>query len=166
MKLLKTMMSVTFLFSIMLCQAQTTQNSAAGAKPAFTDDDLKKYAITMDSIKGMQETLQQIIAETVQKNTVMSVQRYNQLFKLTGDQAKLTEAGATPEEIAFLKEVSELRTTNTARINSTYQALAKDYVGLKTFNAIKKSLDADPNLKTRYEAISKEVSSTGSSGSN
>lgn len=138
--------------------------STAGLKAqtaaGISDDDLKRYAITMDSVKVMQETLTQIITETVQQNTVVEVPRYNQLFKVSADEAKLTEAKATAQEKEFLKEVADLRQYNISRINSAYQALAKEYVGLKAFNAIKKSLETDEKLKARYDAISREVQSS------
>ncbi len=114
----------------------------------------------MDSVKGMQETLVKIITENVQKNTVMPVSRYNELFKLTGDSTKLTAAGATVEEKAFLKEIEDLRKYNNERINKAYQALVKDYVGIKTFNSIKKGIEADPKLKARFDAVSQEIQST------
>lgn len=139
---------------------KVTETSTAKATSNITDEDLKKYAITQDSIKGMQETLLKIIAENVQQNTVMTVSRYNELFKIEKDQAKLTAAKATPQEIAYLKEISDLKELNTQRINATYQALAKEYVGLKTFNLIRKSLAADPSLKSRYQAISQQTEST------
>jgi hypothetical protein len=149
-----------FFLPLVLAGVISTAN-AQTASAAFTDEDLKKYAVTMDSVKGMQETLTAIVTEMVQKNTVMEVPRYNQLFKIINDQAKLTEAKATPEEIAFVKEVGTVREDNLARINTAYQALAKDYVGLKAFNAIRKSLESDQNLKARYESISKELESKG-----
>ena len=124
---------------------------------AITDEDLKKYAVTMDSVEAMQRTLQQKVTEKVQKNTVMSVARYNELFKITDDTAKLAAANATAEEIAFLKEVEDLREKEIAGINKSYQSLAKDYVGVKTFNAIRKNLESDQNLKARYEAVSKDA---------
>jgi hypothetical protein len=168
MKPLRILMTLLLLGCILVVQAQTkapAEKTAATTKAAITDDELKKYALTMDSVQGMQETLQQIIAEHVQKNTVMSVERYNQLFKIAKDQAKLAEAQATAEERAFLQEIEDLKALNLGRINSTYQSLAKEYVGLKAFNAIRKSLDTDPQLKSRYETISKEAGSTGASGS-
>lgn len=117
--------------------------------------------MTMDSIKGMQLTLNDIIAEMVQKNTVMSVQRYNELFKIADDQAKLAEKQATPEETKFLKEIADKRAEEMARVNATYQGLVKDYVGVKTFNAIKKSLETDQELKAKYETMAKELDSKG-----
>jgi hypothetical protein len=154
MKLLKVILPMIFLCAVSLAKAQT-------AKPAFTDEDLKKYAITMDSVNGMKETLKTIIADMVQKNTVMKVTRYNELFKIIDNPEKLAEAKATPEEIAFVKEVDAKRVDETARINATYQGLAKDYVGLKAFNAIRKSLETDQALKAKYESISKELPTKG-----
>jgi hypothetical protein len=155
MKLLRIVMTVVFVSAVAVCKAQTT------AAPSFTDEDLKKYAITMDSVKGMQQTVIAIITEMVQKNTVMPVARYNELFKITDDQAKLAEAKATPAEIQFLKDVADKRKEETARVNATYQALAKEYVGLKTFNAIKKSLESNPDVKAKYETLSKELEAKG-----
>jgi hypothetical protein len=155
MKLLRIVMTLVFVSAISICKAQTT------ATRSFTEEDLRKYAITMDSVKGMQQTVLAIITEMVQKNTVMSVARYNELFKITDDQAKLSEAKATPEEIQFLKDVADKRKEETARVNATYQALAKEYVGLKAFNAIKKSVDSDPAVKAKYESLSKELEAKG-----
>jgi hypothetical protein len=154
MKLLRFILPMILLCAVTVSKAQT-------AKPAFTDEDLKKYAITMDSVKGMKETLKSILTEMVQKNTVMKVTRYNELFKIIDNPEKLAEAKATPEEIAFVKEVDAKRVDETARINAAYQGLAKDYVGLKAFNAIKKSLETDQALKERYESISKELPAKG-----
>jgi Skp family chaperone for outer membrane proteins len=159
MKSLKILLAVVFILAWCLSKAQTTA-------PKITDEDLKKYAKTQDSIKVMQETLTQIIAQNVQQNTVMPVARYNELYKIANDQAKLTAAQATQAETEFLKEIADLRQYNIERINATYQALAKDYVGLKTFNTIKKSLDTDSALKTRYESINQEIQSSRQSTTN
>ncbi|MBT1706259.1 hypothetical protein [Chryseosolibacter indicus] len=146
------------LFSAVVGYAQTSQSGQSAQ--AIKDEDLRKYAVTMDSIKVLQETLQQIVAENVQKNTVMSVARYNELFKIEKDPAKLQAANATQEEIAFLQEIGELKTYNLGRINTVYKDLVKDYVGIKTFNTIKKSLETDQQLKTRYDNISQDVASS------
>jgi hypothetical protein len=155
MKLFRFLAPVVLITVMNVAQAQTSAK-------AFTDEDLKKYAITMDSVKGMQLTLNAIITEMVQKNTVMSVPRYNELFKIADDQAKLAEAKATPEELQFVKDVADKRKEEMARINATYQGLAKDYVGVSKFNAIKKSLESDEAVKAKYESITKEVN--GSKG--
>ena len=133
--------------------------SKAQTSSEITDEDLKKYAITMDSVEAMQETLREVVAETVRNNKVMPISRYNEIFKYTDDEAKLKEVNATPEEVAFLKQIADLRKVNIERINATYQSLAKDYVGLKAFNAIRKSLNSDQELKARYDNLAKDIDS-------
>jgi hypothetical protein len=160
MKSLRILMAAVFTIMSMLSMAQTSTT------PKVTDEELKKYAETQDSVKVMQETLTKIITENVQKNTVMPVARYNELFKIASDQAKLNAANATAEEIAFLKEIADLRQYNIERINTAYQALAKEYVGLKAFNTIKKSLDTDTALKARYEGINQELQSKRQTSAN
>ena len=154
-------MSSQRVFSLCFLLAVATAGYAQTTKPAFTDEDLKKYAITMDSVKSMQESLNQTIAEMVQKTTVMEVPRYNELFKIMNDSTKLVAANAKPEEVAFVKEVAKKRSDETAKITATYQSLAKDYVGLKAFNAIKKSLATDTAVKEKYDALTKELEAKG-----
>jgi hypothetical protein len=154
MKFLTFLMTVVLVSVISIAKAQTTT-------PSFTDEDLKKYAVVMDSVKDMQATLRTSITEMVQKNTVMSVERYNELFKIAGDEAKLAEAKATPEEIAFLKQVETTNKDGNAKVNSTFQSLVKDYLGIKQYSAIKKSLETDSTTKAKYESMTNELNSKG-----
>ena len=156
MKITRVLVPCLFMLMALGSKAQTSSE--------ITDDDLKKYAVTMDSVEAMQETLREIVAETVRSNTVMEIARYNEIFKFTDDEAKLKEANATPEEIAFLKQIADLRKANIERINAAYQSLAKDYVGLKAFNAIRKSLNSDQALKARYDNVAKEMESKEKGG--
>lgn len=156
MKITKVLVPCLFMLMALGSKAQTSTE--------ITDEDLKKYAVTMDSVEAMQVSLRELVAKTVQTNTVMEVSRYNQLFKIAEDEAKLKEANATPEEVAFLQQINDLRQVNIERINATYQALAKEYVGLKTFNAIRKSLQSDQQLKARYDNVSKDMESKEKGG--
>lgn len=156
MKIIKVLAPCLLLFAALGSRAQTSTE--------ITDEDLKKYAVTMDSVESMQESLREIVAETVRSNTAMPVARYNELFKIAADETKMKAANATPEEVAFLKQIDDLRKVNIERINATYQALAKDYVGLKTFNAIRKSLESDQQLKARYDGVSKDLDSKEKGG--
>src|SRR4051812_29612095 len=115
--------------SLIFLLAIATAGYAQTAKPAFTDEDLKKYAITMDSIKDMQESLNENITAMVQKNTIMPVTRYNELFKIINDSTKLVGANAKVEEVSFVKEVAKKRADESARITATFQPMAKEYVG-------------------------------------
>lgn len=154
-------MSSQRVLSLIFLLAVATTGYAQTTKPLFTDEDLKKYAITMDSVKDMQETLNESIAEMVQKATIIEVPRYNELFKIINDSTKLVAANAKPEEIAFVKEVAKKRADELAKITAAFQTMAKDYVGLKAFNAIKKSLATDTAVKEKFDAFTKELDAKG-----
>ncbi|HPH46292.1 MAG TPA: hypothetical protein PKU83_04745, partial [Chryseolinea sp.] len=123
------------------------------AQDEITDDELKKYAIAMDSIGDMKMSLLADISEMVKANTEMRNDRYNELSKIITDDAKLAEAKATPEEIAFIKEVAAKKAAGTAEITQTFQSLAKEYIGATSYNKVKKALTSDPEVKSRYQTF-------------
>lgn len=122
-----------------------------------TDEELTKYATAMDSINEMSAEVKVMITDMVKNGKVMTATRYNEISKIITDETKLTEAKATPEEIAFAKEVAAKKDEATARINLAFQSLAKDYVGAATFNKVKKALAADAQLKGRYDSLMTEL---------
>ncbi len=122
-----------------------------------TDEELSKYATAMDSVNEMSASVLVTISDMVKNSTVMDAARYNDLAKIAKDEAKLAEAKATPEEIAFLNEVATKKEEETARINATFQSLAKEYVGVSVFNKVKKALAADAELKTKYDSLMDEL---------
>jgi hypothetical protein len=122
-----------------------------------TDEELKKYAIAMDSVNEMQAVLSGQIKEMVTTSQTISAQRYNELFKVINDEGKLLEANATPEEIAFVKEVIAKKDAGTAKIKETYQLLAKDFVGAAAFNKVRKAISSDEGLKTKYQSLMDEL---------
>lgn len=144
----------SFFFLVMgsIASAQTSQAD-------FTDEDLRNYAIVMDSVDAMKANLQAIVTDMVQNNEVMSVSRYNDLYKIMEDSTKLTEAKATEAEVEFLKQVKARQQEEVDKINNTYQTMARDFVGAKEFNAIHRSLRENEEVKAKYEAISKELDS-------
>jgi hypothetical protein len=131
--------------------ASTTQSLFA--QEEITDEVLQKYAVTMDSIDDMKETLLANISEKVQSNEEMTNDRYNELSKVIDDETKLAEAKATPEEVAFIKEVAQMKADGTKEISKTFQSLAKEYVGASEYNQIKKALKTDASLKSRYDTM-------------
>jgi hypothetical protein len=130
-----------------------------------SDEELKKYAVAMDSVNEMQAALADQIKTMVTSNTAMNAARYNELFKAINDENKLFELQATPEEVAFVKEVIAKREEGTAKIKQTYQALAKEYVGASAFNKVKKALASDETLKTRYQSLMDELAKDNTTSS-
>ncbi len=124
---------------------------------AVSDDDLKRYAVMMDSIDEMRISLLAEISEMVKTNEKITVSRYNDLFKIIDDQDKLAAENATPEEIAAIKAVQARKDEGTTEINDAFKSLAKEYVGASTYNKVKKALTADTAAKSKYQAMLDEL---------
>jgi hypothetical protein len=149
--------------------AQNQKQTPAQKKPAtqdlaVTNDELLKYATVMDSVNEMQATARRELGDMVKNSTVVNSTRYNELSKIIDDPAKLTEAKATPEEIAFVKEVAEKKAEETTRIKNAYQALATNYVTPAIFNKVKKAIDNDLMMRKRYDSLMTELGKDDTSG--
>jgi hypothetical protein len=134
-------------FVVQTIQAQ----ESTSAQAEISDEELEKYAVTMDSVEDMKASLLEDISEMVKANDKITNARYNDLSKIIDDEAALKEAKATPEEIAFIKEVAAKKEEGTKKIQETFQTMAKDYVGASSYNKIKDALKTNPELKKRYE---------------
>ncbi|HLT74259.1 MAG TPA: hypothetical protein VKZ68_04215 [Ohtaekwangia sp.] len=137
----------------------------AGDTTKITDEDLRKYAVVMDSVNSMKKALLTKMSDMVKNEEGMTNARYNDLSKAIKDEAKLKELKATEEEIAFINSVTEVKNKGAADISETFQTLAKDYIGVETYNEVKNALASDTNLKARYEAILDEVEGEESASS-
>jgi hypothetical protein len=135
----------------------TSLSFAQSPSLAVTDEELMKYATVMDSVNEMSASVRLELADMVKGSSVMNTTRYNELSKIIDDPAQLEAAKATPEEIAFVKEVTSKKEEEMTRINSTYQSLAKEYVTAPVFNKVKKALTSDPKLKHRYDSLMVEL---------
>lgn len=143
---------LSVVFMIAMAASAYAQDAAA-----VTDEELKKYAVAMDSINELQAELNGTIKVMVTSNATVPAARYNELFKIINDEGKLLEANATSDEVNFVKQVIAKKEEGTAKIKQTYQSLAKDYVGATAFNKVKKALAADEALKTKYQGLMDEL---------
>lgn len=142
-------------------ESDTMDNQAtvSGDTAGISDEDLRKYAVLMDSINDMKKTLLKEMGDMVKNNEGMTNARYNDLSKANGDEAKLQELKATEEEIAFINQVNEKKKEGAAKISETFQAMAKDFIGVETYNEVKNALAADTEVKARYDEILASVAS-------
>lgn len=147
-------------------QDSTQENAATQENSAteITDEELEKYAVTIDSVNDMQESLTKDITALVKSNEKLTITRYNELYKIIGDDAQLAAAKATPEEIAFVKEVIAKQEEGTEKIKETFQSLAKEYVGATSYNKIKKALASDSELQKRYQSFMDKLQEDSSGG--
>lgn len=142
-------------------QEQDTVQQQVSDQEQVSEDELRKYAVAMDSINDMKESLLKEISDIIKADGKMTNARYNELSKIADDEAKLAQAKATEAEKALLKKVADKKTEGTEKINTTFQALAKDYVGVESYNKVKKALESDAELQAKYETVLKEVDQEG-----
>ncbi|HMP99904.1 MAG TPA: hypothetical protein PKC24_09000 [Cyclobacteriaceae bacterium] len=144
-RLLKFLVLVPFLIALNF--------SVFAQEEEVTEEELKNYAIAMDSIENMKAALIETISELVRNNEVISGNRYNELSKIINDESKLAAAEAKPDEIAAVKEIIAKRDEETQKINETFQSLAREFIGAKSYNKVRKALQTDADVKAKYEAI-------------
>jgi hypothetical protein len=124
---------------------------------AVTDEELKNYAVLMDSIEDMRQSLLGDMSESIKNNDQISAARYNELSKIIDDSVKLQSASATEAEIAAIKKVVANRDEGAAQIQETFKALVKDLLGASSYNKVKNALKSDAELKSKYETLLAEI---------
>jgi hypothetical protein len=127
------------------------------AQDEVTEEELKKYAVVMDSIDNMKEDLIDSISAMVKNNEKVTAARYNELSKIINDETKLAEAEAKPEEIEAIKGILKYKEEQTGKIQETFKSLATEYVGAAVYNKVKKALAENADTKAKYEALLAEL---------
>jgi len=118
-----------------------------------TDDELKKYVITMDSINGMTDRLKETYNKISGGNEKISNARYNQLVGIISDTVKLGMANATSEEITYIKKGEATKKEEAANVQKSCNALINDYVGSVLFVKVRNALKTDAELRKKYDAL-------------
>lgn len=119
----------------------------------ITDSDLKKYKIVIDSIETLKNQLTVTINNLAKGNGNISASRFNTLIPIINNEAKLTEAKATPDEIAYVKKAAAVQEEETKKFQKAYQSLIYDYVGDAVFTRVRNGLKTDTGLKKKYDAL-------------
>jgi len=137
-------------------------NVQAQDEAPLTDEELKKYAMVMDFADQEKQKLKESYNAMIQEQELMTGgKRFKELKAAGGDEAKLSEISATPEEIEVFNTIETANNENIATFKEAYTAKIKDkeQLGAGLYNRISKALKADEELKTRYTAILESVKS-------
>jgi hypothetical protein len=118
-----------------------------------TSDELKRYAIALDSIETLKDALTASLNKIAKGNSKISAQRYTALMPIVQDPTKLSEAKATADEIAYIKRAAEIQREETVKFQKAYTALISGYVGDSTFGKVRTALVTDTVLKKTYDSL-------------
>lgn len=141
----------------------TSNFAFAQDEAAVTDEELRKYAVAMDSVERMKQNIIDWMTAEVENNENMTGTRFNDLSKIIDDSVKLAEANATQQEIDFILMVKTKKDKMTEDINTTFKSLAIDYLGEggRNYKRIKDAISNDPAVKEKYQIIYDEVAAEG-----
>lgn len=147
-------------FCLIILSITVFSLSAQAPKPdSVTNEELSKYVVMMDSVETLKNNLAKVTTKYSNGNTKITADRFNKLSAIASDDKKLTEAKATPDEIAYVKKAMTERNQETQKFQDTFNSLMNTYVGFDTFNKVRKAIAANPKVKARYDAEMKKRSS-------
>jgi uncharacterized protein YktA (UPF0223 family) len=116
----------------------------------------------MDYADQEKERLKNDYNEMIQAEELMDGgRRFKELNSAGGDETKLAEIEATPEEIEVYNKIVAANNDNIAAFKEAYTAKIKDseQLGAGLYNRITKELKSDEELKARYTTILEAVQS-------
>jgi hypothetical protein len=115
-------------------------------------DELKSYALLNDTLSKLTDNLKTTLTKLSKGNASITPARYNQLLPIADNQAKLTEAKATPGEITYIKKAQEISRKESNEYTTAFQSLVDAY-GNTNYKRIKDRLKTDPRLKKSYDSL-------------
>ncbi|CAN5160361.1 hypothetical protein BH23BAC1_BH23BAC1_27870 [soil metagenome] len=128
----------------------------------ITDEELRKYAVVMDSIDAMKENIQTEYNAMIQEEELMQGgRRFVEIQQIGEDSVRLTELNVTEMEMEAFSKIQEKYEEMTNDFKESYTNLIKEDLGASLYNKITKALRQDEEVKRRYEEILAEVKSQG-----
>lgn len=127
-------------------------NSLFAQEEEITDEELAIYATGMYKVDSVKNAVSAQYVEMIKGEEVLKG-RFNDLNKANGDETKLAEIEATPEEIAAYDKIQETYEVLKSDLKAMSIEIIKEDIGASIYNKVKKALKTDTELKTKYEAI-------------
>ena len=133
-------------------------NNSIAQDVEITDEELKIYAVGMNKIDSIKGAESDQYKNLIKSNEVLKG-RYNKVKKAYGDEAKLAEIEATPEEIAAYEGLQQTYADMKKRLNEMVPEIIKSDIGAAVYNKVRKGLKTDADLKARYDEVKTSITS-------
>ena len=130
------------LFAVVLMSMATVGKSLA---QEISNEDLYKYAVVMETKEMFQDELSTQVTDYVEKQDPAIKNRYN---ALAGGETPANDA-----EKQFIDQVKSMQSERTGEFGDAFKTMIKRVLGAETYNAVKKGIANDSNVKQRYNAI-------------
>ncbi len=136
----------------------------AQKRDSVTNEELHKYAVMMDSLETLKKSRAEMSIRLAKGNAKITPSRYTQLLPIIDDSKKLTEAKATADEIAYVKDAMTKLTQTQQAFQTTFNELMTKYVGYDTYNKVKRAIANDKRVKDRFYIESNRINGISTDG--
>lgn len=159
------MRKVSLLFAGILMMLFTV-NQVKAQDAEISDENLYRYALMMEVVESMKKEISDKTNEMIRDQEGMTGQRYLELAKTGGDEAKLTAIEAKDFEKKFFELVNNMQEEHKEAISDVLNTLANKMIngGAKNYKAIRDALDSNADIKARYDAIQQQIAAAASAG--
>ncbi|GAB3826023.1 hypothetical protein GCM10028895_36330 [Pontibacter rugosus] len=131
---------------------QATPPTKQGQQQNFTEADLKQFAAANNRLMTIQQEGEKTMMGILQEEK-LSIDKFNQMAQ-AHQQQKLTEVGATPEEMAaFNKAAQRMMELQPAMQKDVETAIQKDGMTLDKYEQIMIAYRQDPALQERVNSM-------------
>ncbi|MDQ3535173.1 MAG: hypothetical protein M3421_06060 [Bacteroidota bacterium] len=131
---------------------------------SVSDDELRKYAVVMDSIDAMKLNIQDDYNAMIQEEESMQGgRRFVEIQQVGDDSVRLSELNVTEMELETFNKIQQKYAEMTSEFKENYTNLIKEDLGAALYNKVNKALKDDSEVKNRYDSILEEVKAEGSS---
>lgn len=123
-------------------------NVMAQDEDYITDENLRRYAIMMESVDAMKSEISVALNDMIKNQEGIDGKRYSELKKGEGE-------AANEFETKFMENIDKMIEDRKAAIGDAVNILATKMLpdGGKAYKAIKTAISSDPEVKAQYEAI-------------
>jgi hypothetical protein len=130
----------------------------AQEKVEISDEEIRQYAIVMDSIDIMKAALQTEYNRIVKEDELMDGgRRYMEIEKVAGDPEKLAALNLTEEEKMAYDQIKARYNELVAGFKADYTTLIKEELGAAIYNKISKAIPKNPEVKAKYEEFLSQI---------
>jgi len=125
----------------------------------ITDEQLYKYALLNTVVDEMKAEISSVVNDMIKNQEGIDGNRYVELSKAKGDEAKLAELNANDFEKKFLDLVEKEKNERIEDLKTVNSILATKMLGDggKVYKSIKSALKSDEELSARYDQIKADL---------
>ncbi|MGI8599311.1 MAG: hypothetical protein ACR2KB_08650, partial [Chitinophagaceae bacterium] len=129
---------------------------------SVSDDELRQYAVVMDSIDAMKQNIQEEYNTLIQDEELMQGgRRFVEIQQVGDDSVRLSELNVTEMELETFNKIQEKYVEMTSEFKENYTNLIKEDLGAALYNKVSKAIKEDSEVKNKYDSILEEVKAEG-----